>query len=189
MYSSSDLRKGLRIEIDGVPYIITDFHFNKPGKGQACYICKLKNLINGSTLSKRFRPNEKIAKPEIAEKKVRYSYNDGHFYVFLDENYNELRISADELGDSRFFLVDDLEITVMIHGGKPIDIELPTFVVNQVIETEPGIRGNTATNVLKPATVVGGYVLQVPLFINAGDVLKIDTRTGKYMDRVRIAGS
>jgi elongation factor P len=185
MYTVSDLRKGLRIELEGVPYLITEFSFVKPGKGQALYNCKLKNLISGGSQNKTFRAVDKIGEPKIEEKTLRYSYHDGTNYVFMDESYAEVSISQEALGDARYFLSEDIEVEVLYHNGNPIAVELPTFVEKEVVQTEPGARGNTATNVLKPATVQGGYQLQVPLFVETGDVIKIDTRTGEYADRVR----
>ncbi|MCA1807908.1 MAG: elongation factor P [Kiritimatiellia bacterium] len=187
MYSASDLRKGLRIEIDGVPYIITEFNFVKPGKGASIYNCKLKNLINGSTLNKSYRSNDKFDEPRIEDRKMRYSYNDGTNYVFIDDNYEQLEITPGVLGNSRFFLNEDMPVDVLIFNGQAIGVDLPTFVEKAIIETEPGARGNTATNVLKPATIEGGYEIHVPLFINQGDIVKIDTRTGEYSDRARVA--
>jgi elongation factor P len=183
MYSPSDLRKGLKVEIDGAPYVITDFNFVKPGKGQAIYNCKLKNLLTGLTLSKAYRSNDKIDKPELEEKTLTYSYPEDEIYVFLDQDYEQIRIGADVLGDSRFFLSEDIRIDVLFHNRRPVEITLPTFIEKKIIHTEPGARGNTATNVLKPATIEGGYEIQVPLFVNAGDIVKIDTRTGTYVDR------
>jgi len=189
MYSASDLRKGLRVEIDGVPYIITEFNFVKPGKGASIYNCKLKNLVTGSTLTKSYRSNDKIDDARLEERTMRYSYQDGDNYVFIDKNYEQLSVSAEVLGDSRFFLVEENEVDILIHNDRPIGVELPTFVEKEIKETEPGFRGNTATNVLKPAKIEGGYEIQVPLFINQGDVIKIDTRTGMYSDRVSVAKS
>ncbi|MDD5483164.1 MAG: elongation factor P [Kiritimatiellae bacterium] len=185
MYSASDLRKGLRVEIDGVPYIITDFNFVKPGKGAAIYNCKMKNLLNGSTLSRSYRTNDKLDEPKLEERAVRFSYQDGENYIFVDKNFEQVGVAAEVLGDSRFFLTEDIEAEILIHNGRPIDVELPTFVEKEIKETEPGFRGNTATNVQKQAKIEGGYELQVPLFINQGDIVKIDTRTGGYADRVR----
>lgn len=184
MYSSSDLRKGLKIEIDGVPYVITEFNFMKPGKGQAVYTCRLKNLLTGTTLTKNYRSNDKIDQPELVQKTLRYSYQDGSHCVFMDENYEQFLIAGDTLGDSRHFLSEDLPVDVLFHNGRPIEVTLPTFVEKTIVRTEPGARGNTATNVMKPAAIEGGYEIQVPLFINEGDVVKIDTRTGGYSDRV-----
>ena len=184
MYSASDLRKGLKVEIDGQPYVITEFSFTKPGKGQAIYNCKLKNMINGSTLSRSYRSNDKLDKPQLSEKSLQYSYADGDHYVFMDENYEQVLISAEALGERGLFLQEDVDLTVLFHNNVPIDITLPTFIERKVMQTEPGARGNTATNVLKPATVEGGYEVQVPLFVTEGDLIRIDTRTGEYADRV-----
>lgn len=187
MFSASDLRKGLRVEIEGAPYIITDFNFVKPGKGASIYNCKLKNLITGGTLTKSYRSNDKIDEPQLEERTMRYSYQEGDNYVFMDKNFEQLNVGADVLGAARFFLVEDIEVEILIHNGRPIGVELPTFVEKEIKETEPGFRGNTATNITKPAKIEGGYEIQVPLFINQGDVIKIDTRTGTYSDRVRVA--
>ena len=185
MYSASDLRKGLKVEIDGAPYAITEFNFVKPGKGQAIYNCKLKNMINGATLTRAFRSNDKLDQPNLEERKLAYSFSDGDSYIFLDENYEQVSLSAETLGDARFFLSEEMHVDVLFHNHLPIGVELPTFVEKKVLETEPGYRGNTATNVLKPAKIAGGYELQVPLFINQGDLIRIDTRTGEYVERVR----
>lgn len=185
MYSASDLRKGLRVEVNGAPYIITEFNFVKPGKGQAIYNCKLKNMLTGATLTKSYRSTEKIEEAKVEERVMNYSYQQGNDYVFMDKNYEQVNIGADILGDSRFFLEEDLEVTVIIYNGNPVGVELPTFVEKEIVHTEPGVRGNTATNVLKPAQIEGGYEIRVPLFVNRGDIVKIDTRTGEYRDRVR----
>lgn len=185
MYGASDLKKGLKIEIDGAPYVITEFSFSKPGKGHAIYTCKLKNLVNGTTMTKQYRPTARIDEPKIDEKTLVYSYQEGDNFVFMDENYEQVSISADVLGDSRFFLVEDIGAEILFHNGRPIDVTLPNFVEKEIVRTEPGARGNTATNVLKLAAIEGGYQVQIPLFVNQGDVVKIDTRTGKYVDRVK----
>ena len=185
MYSASDLKKGLKVEIEGQPYVITDFNFVKPGKGQAIYTCKMKNLINGSTLTRQYRDNAKLEKPELEEKTLQYSYQEGENLVFLDQNFEQLTIPSSVLGDSKFFLVADSTVEVLFHNGKPIEVTLPTFVEKEIVHTEPGARGDTATNVLKPATIEGGYEIQVPLFVDQGDIVRIDTRTGTYVDRAR----
>jgi elongation factor P len=184
MYSASDLKKGLKIEIDGQPYIITEFNFVKPGKGQALYNCKMKNLINGSTLNKTYRAADRIDRPQLEEKALQYSYQDGDHYVFLDKEFEQVLIDTEALGDSKYFLVEDITVDVLFHNNRPIEITLPTFVEKAIVETEPGARGDTATNVQKPAKIAGGYEIQVPLFVNQGDIVRIDTRTGTYADRV-----
>ena len=186
MYSASDLRKGLRVEIDGAPYIITDFNFVKPGKGASIYNCKMKNIVTGATLNRSYRSNDKLDEPKLEERTMCYSYPDGDNYVFIDKNFEQLSVDADVLGVNRFFLVEDIEVDILIHNDRPIGVELPTFIEKKIMETEPGFRGNTATNVTKSAKMEGGYELQVPLFINQGDVIKIDTRTGGYADRVSV---
>ncbi len=185
--TASDLRKGLRIEIDGAPYIVTEFSFLKPGKGASIYNCKLKHMVTGATLTRSYRSNDTFPEPNLEERTMRFSYVEGDQYVFMDKNYEQLNVGAEVLGDSRFFLVEEIEVTILVHNGEPIGVELPTFVEKEILETEPGVRGNTATNVMKPAKIAGGYELQVPLFINQGDIIKIDTRTGGYSDRVRVA--
>ncbi len=184
MFTVSDLRKGLKIEIDGAPYVITEFEFMKPGKGQAIYTCRVKNMINGSTMVKTYRQVDRIDKPMLAEKKLQFSYVDGDHYVFMDEQFDQISIPAEALGDKRLLLSEDMTIDVLFHNNQPVDITLPTFVEKAITFTEPGARGNTATNVFKPATLEGGYEIQVPLFVNQGDIVKVDTRTGAYADRV-----
>jgi elongation factor P len=185
MYEASDLRKGLKVEIEGVPYVITDFNFVKPGKGQAIYNCRLKNLLTGSTMARAFRSNDKLDKPNLEDRRLTFSYAEADTYIFMDEHYEQVRISADVLGVSRFFLTEESPVEVLFHNDRPIEVELPTFVEKEIVETEPGVRGNTATNVMKPARIAGGYELQVPLFVNRGDVIRIDTRTGEYVERAR----
>jgi elongation factor P len=185
MYSASDLRKGLKIEIDGDPHIITDFTFSKPGKGQAMYKCRLKNVRTGATFDKTYRSVEKIAKPNLRDKTMIYSYPDGETFVFMDPvTFDQVMVDAEVVGDLRFFLDEDMECSVLFHDDTALEVSLPNFVEKVVAETEPGARGDTATNVLKPAKIENGYEIQVPLFINEGDSVKIDTRTGKYSERV-----
>jgi elongation factor P len=184
MYNASDLRKGLKVEIESEPYEITEYNFTKPGKGQAFYTCRLKHMVNGSTLTRNYRSADKIDQPQLTQRDLHYSYQEGSNFVFMDENYEQVLISADTLGESQHFLSEDLDVQVLFHNGKAVEVTLPTFVVKTIVVTEPGARGNTATNVFKPAQVEGGYEIQVPLFINEGDLVRVDTRTGKYADRV-----
>ena len=186
-YDVSDLRKGLKIELEGYPYLVTEFDFCKPGKGQAIYRCKLRNMINGNTTDTAFRSGDAIGTPDLEERTLNYSYDGGDgFYIFTDaQTYDEVRIGDDVLGRNKFFLDDDMECQVLFYQGKPIDITLPFFVEKVIAETEPGVRGDTATNVTKPARIENGYEISVPLFVNAGDLVRIDTRTGEYSDRVK----
>jgi len=188
MYSASDLKKGLKVEIDGQPWVITEFEFCKPGKGTALYRCRLKNMITSVTMEKTYRPVDKLEVPNVEEHEMYYSYNEGDFYVFSNaETYEETRISKEFLGDKRFFLIEEALCKVLFFNGKPIDVTLPVFIEKVIIQTDPGARGDTATNVLKPAKIDNGYEIQVPLFINEGDLIKIDTRTGLYSERVNKA--
>ena len=184
MYTASDLRKGLKIEVEGIPYVITEFNFVKPGKGAAIYTCRLKSMRDGSTFQRAFRSNDTFDEPNLEERTLRFSYAEGDDYIFIDKNYEQSTITAKVLGNNRFFLFEDIEVRVLYHNGLPLEVTLPTFVEKEIIETEPGARGNTATNVQKPAKIAGGYELPVPLFVSQGDIIKIDTRTGTYADRV-----
>jgi elongation factor P len=141
-------------------------------------------MINGSTMTKSYRSNEKFEQPVLEEKQLEYSYPEGDHFVFMDENYEQVLISAEVLGNSRFFLNEGCSCSVLYFNNQPIEVTLPTFIEKRIIYTEPGARGDTATNVQKPAKIEGDYELQVPLFVNQGDMIKIDTRTGQYADRV-----
>lgn len=185
MYDVSELKKGLKIEIDGSPCIITDFQFSKPGKGQAIYRCKIKNLVTGTSFDRSYRSGDKVDKAHLESRKYTFSYQTGDDYVFSDnETFEEVHLREEQLGTNRFFIVEDMEVDILVHNNKPLDVTLPTFVEKTVHETEPGARGNTATNVMKPARLDNGYEFSVPLFINIGDVIRIDTRSGEYADRV-----
>jgi elongation factor P len=183
-YTASDLRKGLRVELDNVPYLITEFNFVKPGKGAAIYTCRLKSLLDGNTFVRGFRSNDTFKIPDLEERAMRFSHNEGDDYIFMDENFEQFTIPGAVLENNRYFLFEDCEVRVLYYNGRPVDVTLPTFIEKEILETEPGARGNTATNVQKPAKINGGFEIQVPLFINQGDIVKIDTRTGEYADRV-----
>jgi elongation factor P len=184
MYTASDLRKGLRVQLDGQPYLITEFNFNKPGKGQAIYFCRMRNMLTGVSTTKTYRSNDVIDKPDLSERSMTYSYAESDHYVFLDSDYEQVLISGEVLGDARFFLIEDIKVDVLFFNNQPVAVTLPTFVEKRVVYTEPGARGNTATNVQKPAKLDGGFEVAVPLFVNEGDVVRIDTRTYEYADRV-----
>ena len=187
-YTASDLRKGLKIELEGIPYEVTEFNFVKPGKGQAMYKCRIKNMLLGTTMDKTFRAVDKIDTPNIESKTLAYSYQEGDKFIFMDnKSYEQVEIHQDVLGDQRFFLLEDLECEVLFFNGRAMTVTLPSFVIKEIVETEPGARGNTATNVLKPAKIDTGFEVGVPLFINQGDFIRLDTRTGKYVERVKQA--
>lgn len=186
MFSASDLRKGLKIQIDGDPYIITDFEFSKPGKGQALYRCKMRNMITGNQFSQTYRSNDKFEKAALEERKMQYLYNQGDEYHFMDtESYDQLFITAEHLGDNISFMVDNMEIDVLFFDEKPIDVSLPIFVNLEVTKADPWVKGDTSGTDTKPVTVQTGYVLQVPPFVEEGDKIQIDTRTGQYVTRVK----
>ena len=185
MYSASDLRKGLKIELVGVPFEVVEFQFVKPGKGQGMYKCRIKNLLSGNVTDKTFREVDKIDKPDIEERELHYSYPEGDHYVFMDpKTFEQVTIPAEAVGDQKYFLTEDLEVSILFHNGRAILLSLPSYIEQLIASTEPGARGDTATNVLKPAKLANGFEVGVPLFINQGDTIRIDTRTGKYFDRV-----
>ncbi len=185
MYTASDLRKGLKIEMDGEPYIITDFDFCKPGKGQALYRCRLKSMLSGSTMDKTFRSVDKVGRPDLRETEMIFSYMEGDNFVFMDaETYEQVLIPQSVIGDKKYFLKEDTECSILFYEDRPIEITLPYFVEFVVAKTDPGARGDTATNVMKPAFLPNGYEIHVPLFVNEGDRVKVDTRTGDYAERV-----
>ncbi len=186
MFAASDLRKGLKIQIDGSPYLITDFDFSKPGKGQAIYNCKLKNMLSGSTMTRSFRSNDRFEKPELLQRTIRFSYENAGQYIFLNDEFEEITVSDEVLGRNKFFLMDDMPVDALFFNNEVIELELPNLVERKVISCDVGAKGNTAAGkVTKPAVVEGGYELAVPLFINEGDIIRIDTRTGEYNDRAR----
>ena len=186
MYDASDLRKGLKIMVEGDPFIITEFDFSKPGKGQAIYNCKLKNMLTGSTMSRSFRSNDRFEKPELSQRVVHFSYAQDNDYVFTDENFEEIVVPRDVVGDNRFFLADNMPCDILFFKDQPMEVALPNFVECKIASCEPGARGNTASGkVTKPATLESGHILPVPLFINEGEVIRIDTRSGEYVDRVK----
>lgn len=188
MYSASDLKKGLKVEVDGQPWVISEFEFCKPGKGTALYRCKLKSMLTGYTMDRTYRPNDKIDRPDLDEREMYYSYADGNFFVFSDsETYEEMRIDKEKLGKNRYFLIENAFCKILFYKGSPIDVALPTFIEKRIVYTEPGARGDTATNITKPAKIDNGYEINVPLFIKEGDLIRIDTRTGEYAERVNKA--
>ncbi|MFH1077513.1 MAG: elongation factor P [Pseudomonadota bacterium] len=184
MYSTSDFRKGLKVEIDGKPFIIVEFLHVKPGKGGAFVRTKLKNMISGRVLDQTFRSGEKVGRPNLEEKDMQFLYRDGEMFCMMDnQTYEQVHLSSEQVGDSKNFLLENINVKVLLFNNDPIGIELPYFVELSVTKSEPGVRGDTATGVTKPATVETGYTLHVPIFINEGDKIKIDTRTGEYVER------
>lgn len=186
MYDTSDIRKGLKIELDGEPFTVVDFQFVKPGKGNAFTRTKIRNLINSSVLDRTFKTGEKITPADTEDREMQFLYNNGSFHFMDSQNYDQISLESELVGDSENYLTENMEINVSFYKGKPIGLTLPNFVNLPVTETAPGEKGNTVTGASKPATLSTGYSVNVPLFINEGDMLKIDTRTGEYVERVKV---
>ncbi len=186
MYSTTDFRKGLKIEINGEPFVIVDFQHVKPGKGGAFVRTRLKSLITGNVIDQTFRAGERVDKPDLEEREMQFLYETNGEYHFMDvHTYEQLYLTAEQLGDSRDFLKENLVIKALFHNKRPIGIEVPMFVELRVIKAEPWIRGDTATGATKPVTLESGAVIQVPLFVEEGDIVRIDTRTREYIERVK----
>ncbi len=186
MYSASDLRKGLKVQIDGEPYIITEFEFSKPGKGQALYRTKMRNMITGNQFTQTYRSNDKFEKPDLEERTMQFLYSQDNEYHFMDTtSYEQIFLTREQLGDNVNFLVDNMEVQVLFFDNRPIDISLPIFVNLEVTKADPWVKGDTSGTDTKPVTVETGYQLQVPPFINKGEKIQIDTRTGEYITRVK----
>ena len=186
MYSASDLRKGLKIQIDGEPFIIIEFEFSKPGKGQALYRCKMRSMISGNQFVNTYRSNDKFEKASLEERTMQFLYNQGDEYHFMDtQNYEQLFLTAEQLGDNVNYLVDNMEVEVLFFGSRPIDISLPIFVNLTVTQADPWARGDPSGTDTKPITVETGYQLQVPPFVEEGDTIQIDTCSGEYVTRVK----
>lgn len=185
MVSTSEFRKGLKVEMDGNIYEIVDFEHHKPGKGSAVCRTRFKNLKDGRTLDKTFRSGDKIAKADFEEQTMQFLYIEGENFHFMNnKSYEQIELQKDFVGDAKDYLLENLEVSVLFHNQRPITIELPNFVNLKITYTEPGYKGDTATGATKPATLETGKVIYVPLFMKEGDVLKIDTRTGEYVERV-----
>ncbi|MGH0030478.1 MAG: elongation factor P [Myxococcota bacterium] len=182
---TSQFRNGLKIEIDGEPFTITYFQHVKPGKGGAFVRTKIKNLRTGRTLDKTFRAGEKVELAEVEDKTMQYLYQDGDSLVFMDTtSYDQIPFSKEQVGDSVKYLKENLEVDVVFWKGNPITIELPSFIEAAVSQTDPGVKGDTASGATKPATLETGAVVQVPLFIKEGEMIRVDTRSGEYVERV-----
>ena len=186
MIATNQFRRGLKIELDGEPYVIAEFQHVKPGKGGAFVRTKLKSLVTGNVIDRTFRSGEKVGQPDFEEKEMQYLYQDEGGFHFMDlQNYEQIQVSAEDLGDQKGFLQEQVTVNVQIYNGKPIGVELPIFVELAIVRTEPGVRGDTATGATKPAELETGAMIQVPLFVEQGEVVKIDTRTGEYIERIR----
>ena len=184
MITAGDFRKGITFEINGEPHVVLDFQHVKPGKGAAFVRTKYKNIITGATREEAFNPNDKFDNAHIETKKMQYLYNDGELYYFMDgETYDQVPISFDMVEDAIKYLRENDEATIKFYQEEPFIVEAPNFVDLKVIDCEPGVKGDTATNVTKEATVETGAVVHVPIFIEEGEVIQIDTRSGEYLGR------
>ena len=184
MYSTTDFRKGLKIEIDGTPFEIIEFQHFKPGKGGAMVRTKLRNILNGRVLDNTFRSGEKVGKPDMETRDMQFLYHEGEQLVFMDmTTYDQMHMDAEATDGKANYLKDGQECRVLLYNEKPLDIEIPASLVLEVTETEPGAKGDTVSNVTKPATLETGVVIQVPIFVNIGDRVKVDTRTNGYLGR------
>jgi elongation factor P len=186
MYESGDLKKGLKIEIDGEPHVIVQFEFTKPGKGQALYKCKLKNMITGSQFERTYRSDEKFKEANLEEHEMEYLYSDGESYCFMNNStYEQEFMNAGQVGDAKFFLKENTVCKVLFFDRRPIGLTLPNFVELRIEQSDPWAKGDTAAGSTKPATLETGFIIQVPPFVEEGERVRIDTRTGAYVERVK----
>ena len=186
MYTASDLRKGLRIKIDNEPYIVTEFNFVKPGKGQALYRCKLKNMLTGSQFERTFRSVDTFESADLQEKKMQFLYKEGEKYCFMDnQSYEQIFLTEDQVGDARNFLIDNLDVEVLMFEDRPLGVSVPNFVDLIVTQADPWAKGDTVSGTTKPVTLQTGYQIQVPTFVEQGEKIRVDTRTGEYLTRVK----
>jgi len=185
MIMAGDFRKGVTVEIDGQVWSIADFQHVKPGKGAAFVRTRLKNVMTGAVLERTFSPTDKYPTAHIETKEMQYLYNDGELYYFMDvENYEQLPLNHEQVEDAINYIVENDNVTVRFYKGSPFSVQAANFVVLTITECEPGVRGDTATGATKPATLETGLKINVPLFVNEGEKVRVDTRTGEYMERV-----
>lgn len=186
MYESSDLRKGLKFELDGQPFVIVQFAFVKPGKGRALYKCKLKNMVTGAQFDRTFRSGDKFNEANLEEYEMEYLYADRDNYCFMNSStYEQYFLTRDQLGDAVNFLKENIVCTVLMFDGKAIGVTLPNFIVLRITQSAPWAKGDTAAGSTKPATLETGFVVQVPPFVEEGELVRIDTRTSQYVERVK----
>ncbi|MFH0845335.1 MAG: elongation factor P [Pseudomonadota bacterium] len=186
MYSASDLRKGLKIQLDKEPYIIIDFQFSKPGKGQALYRCKLRNMISSAIIDRTFRSVDTFKSANLEERRMQFLYSQENEFYFMDvESYDQTMLNGEQVGDSINFLIDNLEVNILFFEDRAIGITLPNFVDLVVTKADPWIKGDSVAGDSKPVTLETGYTLKVPPFIEEGTKITIDTRNGEYVTRVK----
>jgi len=186
MYTVADLKKGLKITLDGDPYLVIAFDFAKPGKGQALYRTKMRNMITGSILDRTYRSGETFDPASLEDRKMQFLYREDNHFVFMDnQNYEQYRMGEEAVGDAKNYLIDNLPVDLLLFSDKAIAVDVPNFVNLRVVQTDPWVKGDTSGSDSKPATVETGYVLRVPPFIEEGELIVIDTRTGEYSTRVK----
>lgn len=185
MYETADIKKGLRIELDGNPYVVIEFQFVKPGKGTAFTRTKIRNMTTGAVLDRTFKTGEKLTPADTQDRVMQFLYNDGEVHFMDINNYEQIALTPEQVGDAVGFLIENMEVTASFFKGAPITIELPNFVILEITETQPGVKGNTVTGATKPAKLSTGHEVYVPLFVEAGDRVKVDTRTGAYVERIK----
>lgn len=184
MYSTTDFKRGLKILIDDKPWEIVEFQHFKPGKGGAMMRTKLRNILTGQVVDKTFRSGEKVGRPDIATAKMQYLYREGTDFIFMDlDSYEQSNVAEEAIGASGGYITEGEEIEVVLYNGKVIDLNLAANTILEVASTEPGVQGDRVSGATKPATMVTGLTVQVPLFINTGDKIKVDTRSGEYLGR------
>lgn len=182
---TSDIRKGLKMMVDGSPYTVVDFQFVKPGKGQAFTRVKIRNMLNGSVLERTYKSGEKLDPADVEERQFQFIYKDGEDFVFMDAGTGEqITMPGDKIGDDAQWLSDGMNVAVTLFNGNPVGVNLPAHVVLQIVSSEPGVKGDTASGATKPATLSTGAVVNVPLFVKEGEWIKVDTREGTYQERV-----
>ena len=186
MYNASDLRKGLKIQIDGEPYVVTGFQFSKPGKGQSLYRCKLRNMISDVIIDRTYRSVDTFEPANLEERKMQYLYHQENEFHFMDvENYEQSFLNNEQIGDAKNYLIDNIEADILFFENRPIGITLPNFVDLKVTLADPWVKGDTSSGDSKPITLETGYTLRVPPFIEEGTKITVDTRTGEYVTRVK----
>lgn len=186
MYSCSDLKKGLKMMVDGDPHVIVQYDFTKPGKGQALYKCKLRNMITGALFDRTYRSGESFEPAQLEERSMQYLYQDDSGYVFMDKkSFEQITLTDETIGDDKYFLIDNMDVEILMFDDRGIGISLPNFVTLRVTQADPWVKGDTAAGNSKPATVETGYTLQVPSFVEEGGLIQIDTRNGEYVTRVK----
>ena len=186
MYNASDLRRNLKIQIDNEPYVIIDFQFSKPGKGQALYRCKMRNMINGVIIDRTYRSVDTFESADLQERRMQYLYNQENEFYFMDvENYEQSMLTLEQVGEAKNYLVDNLEVDILLFENRPIGITLPNFVDLRVTRADPWAKGDSVSGDSKPVTLETGYKLRVPPFVDEGTKITVDTRTGEYVTRVK----